>query len=686
MARAILPLIALLELAWLVWFESIRLPNYDQIGRYVFLLRALPEVVPGVTFSQSFLGMGLRELSHVENLPQRLPIVLVAALIAAAAFGLGGLILRALGLTRELSFAECCGASFGVGMSSLGAITLIAGRLGGLAPWPVRIGLGLLALVEGVNLVRTRRVDRKSSPALFEGWFSYLGFLALTGPFLVIMALGSMLPAIDFDAIEYHLQGPKEWFLAGRIAFLPHNVYTSMPFNVEMLHLLGMETFDDWWWGALAGQLLVALHAPMAALMIALVARRIGSPRAAWFAAVVYLTTPWVYRVAAIPYVEGPLCYYHAALLWAALRAWVEPDPRLQTRFWALVGLLAGGAMACKYPALISAVIPFGLVALTDAIRRRRPAPLLAFAIGWALIMTPWLAKNVIDTDNPVYPLGYKVFGGRHWDTAMDRKWSNAHGPRPIEARLLWTSIVDVAGRSDWQSPLYVAFAPLALLRRDSRRAARVLGGYVVYLFLTWWLLTHRLDRFWLPLLPPLAVLAGLGADWTRGKLWATLLGLVVTLAFIANLSYSSTALTSLNEWTGDLTRLRQSVPDLLNHSLATIDTTLPPDAKILLVGEAAVFHVNHPVVYNTVFDDETFETLARGRSPEQVGEAFRRLGITHILVDWHDIERFRSPGNYGFTPFVTQGEFDRLVNAGVLAPGVTVGSKRDLYRVIIPR
>ena len=53
------------------------------------------------------------------------------------------------------------------------------------------------------------------------------------------MILGSMLPAIDFDVLEYHLQGPKEYFQAGRIAFLPHNVYTNMPFGVEMLHLLG---------------------------------------------------------------------------------------------------------------------------------------------------------------------------------------------------------------------------------------------------------------------------------------------------------------------------------------------------------------------------------------------------------------------------------------------------------------
>jgi hypothetical protein len=683
-ALLLLSALAVLEVAWFVWFEAQRLPNGANIPRWLFLARALPEVVPGVTFSQSYLGLALRELSHVENLPQRLPVVVAAALIGAAALGLGGLILRASRLTGALATGERWGLAFGLGASGLGVITLGLGRLGWIAPWPVRVGLGVIALAEAALLVRERRTAGKAvrpvggAPRLGPT----VGFALAAGPFLVIMALGSMLPTIDFDAIEYHLQGPKEYYQAGRIAFLPHNVYTSMPFSVEMLHLLGMEVLDDWWWGALVGQLLIAVHAPVAALMIARAALLLGSRRAAWFAAAVYLTTPWVYRLAVLPYVEGPLGYYHAALVWAAARAWLEPDRATRRGLWAAAGLLAGGAMACKYPALVSAVIPFGLVALADAIRRRAPSAVLVFSLGWAAVMTPWLAKNVVDTGNPVYPLAYHVFGGRHWDEAMDRKWSNGHGPKPVSAGLLWESVRDVAGRSDWQSPLYVALAPLAFLRPGSRRFAAALGAYAAYLFLTWWLLTHRLDRFWLPMLPVLAVLAGLGADWTRRLSWSILLGLLLALATVANLAYSSTALTAMPDWTGDLNALRTSVPQMLNPALASADADLPPGAKLLLVGQAAVFHVNHPVVYNTVFDDETFETLAKNRTPAGVRDALKRLGVTHVYVDWKDIERYRSPYNYGFTDFVQPAEFDRLVGAGVLERPVSLGEKRELYRV----
>ncbi len=678
-AAGALLILAALEAAWLGWFLVEPLPNVANIGgriaRWMLLAKALPQVVPGVRFEQSYLGQAVGNLGHVENLPQRLPIVLGAALIAASALGLGSLVLGALGLHRLLDRAERIPLAFGLGAIGLGLMALIAGRAGLLGPWPIRVGLGPLVVL-GISELVLRRGER---PRMSPAW---LAPLLVVAPFVVVMALGAMLPATDFDAIEYHLQGPKEYFQAGRVMFLPHNVYTSMPFGVEMLHLLGMEVLGDWWWGAPAGQLVVAAFAPASAALVAVTARRWASPRAAWVAAAVYLTTPWVVRVSALPYVEGPLCFYHAALVWAAARAW-SAGPDLGPRLWAVTGLLAGGAMSCKYPALISAVIPFGLLALVAAIRDRSAKVPRAFAAGAAVVMTPWLAKNALDTGNPVYPLAYNVFGGRYWDAELDAKWSKAHGPRPVSMPALVASALDVAGRSDWQSPLYVALAPLALFRPGSRRAAGALWAFAASIFLTWWLLTHRLDRFWLPILPPLAVLAGLGADWTRGRGWSIFLGAILILSIAANLVFVSTELVAgPNDWTADLGDLRDRVPAMLNRPLARLDAELPPDAKILLVGQAAVFHLRHPIVYNTVFNHETLETLARDRPPGQLRRALRQRGVTHVYVDWSEIDRYRSPGNYGFSAFVTPGRLAEWVGSGVLEPPIRIGPRQELYRV----
>jgi len=676
-----------LEIGWFAHTLIQYLPNSAAIGgrlsRGILMMQALPEIVPGNPWEKTHLRLALRELSHLENLPQRIPIVAAAAFIAAAMLAAGHLALRALRLRPLLEPLERNVLCFGIGAIFLAITTLGAGRLGMLSTWGVRIGLLLPILAE----FALRIAGRERLPAIPRPTFPVVAFLLIVGPFLLVMALGAMQPTIDFDCLEYHLQGPKEYYQNGRITFLPHNVYTSMPFQVEMHHLLGMYTFGDWWYGGLVGQELVMLHAPATAALVFLAARRWGSARAAWFATVVYLSTPWVYRLATFPYVEGPLCYYHAALIWTCGRAWNANRPAL----WGVVGLMAGGAMACKYPGLVTAVVPFGILTIVRVFRRSaleaKPLPavasLLAFAAGVTIAVGPWLVKNVVDTGNPVYPLAYKVFGGNYWSPAQEAKWHKVHGPREITAHALVSSALEVAGRSDWQSPLFTALAPLAFLRKGTRRFAVLMFGYVLYLFAVWWLLTHRVDRFWLPLLPPLAILAGLGADWSRCLSWRILLGGIMIVGLASNATYVSTGLAGPNEWTSDLVRQRVEIPRALNPPLLMIDEQLPADAKILLVGQASVFHMNHRIVYNTVFNVETIEALSKGRTPEEFHQALVDRGITHVYVDWSEIERYRRPENYGFTPLVTRRWLTGLVASGVLKPGLRVWpGPQEIYEV----
>ena len=116
-----------------------------------------------------------------------------------------------------------------------------------------------------------------------------------------------------------------------------------------------------------------------------------------------------------------------------------------------------------------------------------------------------------------------------------------AERPRPDEpiaaAALCRVRVVDVAGRSDWQSPLYVALAPLAFLRPGSRRLALALWGYVGLPLPD----VVALDP---PARPVLAAdlacrwpcSAGLGADWIRSRAWSILLGFDPGLALFDEL------------------------------------------------------------------------------------------------------------------------------------------------------
>ena len=341
--------------------------------------------------------------------------------------------------------------------------------------------------------------------------------------------------------------------------------------------------------------------------------------------------------------------------------------------------------MSCKYPGLVSAILPFGLLAAIDGWRRRTPRLLIAFGLGVLLAIGPWLVRNLVDTGNPVYPLAYGWFGSSEWDAELDARWWNAHGPRPTTSAALTSALFDVAGRSDWHSPLYVLLVPLAFLRRGSRWFSLALGGYVLYLFTTWFLLTHRLDRFWLPLLPAAAVLAGMGADWTRSRPWPGWLAFVLVIGSATNLVFLTTPLCGPTDWLADLDRLRREAIASTNPPLGRLDATLPEGSKSLIVGQAGVFFVRLPILYNTVFNRERLAEIVAGRTPEEVAAEFRRQGITHVYVDWSEIARHRKPGGYGYSPIVTRTLFDDLVSSRILAPPLAMGPDHFLYRVLEP-
>ena len=102
----------------------------------------------------------------------------------------------------------------------------------------------------------------------------------------------------------------------------------------------------------------------------------------------------------------------------------------------------------------------------------------------------------------------------------------------------------------------------------------------------------------------------------------------------------------------------------------------LPHNLKVLCVGEAALFHARFPYVYNTVFDRSLFEQwfakrTASGefqlRPAAEIRATLLQHRITHVLINWSEVLRYREPGSYGFTDFVHPDQIRELVRLGVL-------------------
>ena len=713
-----------------------------------------PPVVEGAApWSWLFLG-------------QRIPFVLVALTIWIGAWGTGTLALRSL----HINLDECERLFFSIcfGLSILSLETLLFGLTGYLNRGVMFAAFLIPSLIEIQRIIRFQMGTSGGPRTWSRPWaftrLSPAGWLIITGLalFFVVQMLGAMSPQTDFDVVEYHLGGPKEWFQQNRISRLPHNVYTNFPFLSEMLILAGMVLYGDWQWGALGGQAAIAGFAPLTALGLFAAGRRWFSTRAGWIAAMIYLSSPWTYRISIIAYAEGSLSCFLFAAIFAAfvyqeqLLTQLSPSLSKTVPMVFLTGTMAGSAMACKYTGLVSVVVPVGIFVAWMTLSKTRVGDLRhcvivggIYLLGVAACVGPWLAKNAVATGNPVYPLAVRIFGGVDRDEELDTKWRNGHAARKYKnwsERLadLPVKLTDVAANNDWHSPLMFGLAPLSLFwmrgrRRNSnvstdhilqRLILGVIWLYVVWQFSTWWLFTHHIDRFYVPMFSVVALLAGVGACWPDGLIaspgfaptrdlpqrpsdvsafafpagdhsaqnWhrstltadpvkslpSTIWNWTSGAIIVASILYNADIMLRLGGFNAgrlDLLAARDiATPSRIKWLNEGMESgRLPSNMKVLCVGEAELFHARFPYLYNTVFDRCLLEELCRDpnstdsklRTVDEIRQEFRRLGVTHIDVNWAEIGRYRAPGSYGYTDFIQPELFLELQRLGLLGPSL---------------
>jgi hypothetical protein len=290
---------------------------------------------------------------------------------------------------------------------------------------------------------------------------------------------------------------------------------------------------------------------------------------------------------------------------------------------------------------------------------------LAIFLAAAALACGPWLVKNAVLAGNPTYPLFYEVFGGTSWTAEKNARWNQVHHPHDFSPSALAASLAQVGLTSEWLSPLVVPLAALALaVGRHRAMVVRLLAmfGYVIA---AWWLLTHRIDRFWIPAMPLLCLVAGVGAGWSCHKSWRWGMAGLLPVVLLGNFLVASSGGRGCdNGFFIPIDRLRNDPLRVTAwHRYFNREAV---QGRVLLVGDAEPFDLRMPVLYSTCFDDSPFELLTKGRSPAEMRSALRAKGITHVYVDWGEIDRYRRSG-YGFSAYFQPELFGRLVDEGVL-------------------
>jgi hypothetical protein len=561
----------------------------------------------------------------------------------------------------------------------------------------------------------TRAGQPDTSATGLERWVA-----TVAGSYFAILIIAkAILPPAEYDVREYHLQAPKEWWLTGAIEFMPHNIYANMPMAAESHALTSMMIWDvvggdaetnAWWWGALSGKVIIASFAILLSMLVGGCVRMFvqsqGLPvrlslMASRWSRVMVLAFPAVIEGAALGLIEVAVaCYFAAGLMVMALRLGVSNavfESRSLQEITLLVALAAGGAIGCKYPAVLLILPPLvGVWIWALSWSKQQEGGHLRNIFRWDLITIwismiglgggIWYLKNAILTGNPVYPLAGNVFGGETLTADKIAQWNAGHTVPAYSLATLGDSMLDLLWRWRLQGWCLVPFMLLGLFAKE-RRGTVLLLLMALYAFLAWWLATHRVDRFLIPALPIAFTLAGVGIAIAIQRFGGRVGLGVLGLCLLMNAVYASGPVLGDGRILVALDYLRKdnlsesSVTRLPEH-IRWANQNLRPQDTILVVGDAAVFDFEVPISYSTTFDQSKLIDLTT--EPDATWpERFSGSGFRYVLVHWGEVERLRS--TYGFDERISRALFDKLVTNGIVTRVETgdESGRYELYRVI---
>ncbi|MGP8244227.1 MAG: hypothetical protein ACLQVN_06880 [Bryobacteraceae bacterium] len=316
-----------------------------------------------------------------------LAILFGAVLTAAAATGLGGLVLgRA---CREYAVRFVTGAA----VLSLVVFVLCAVRLAYPAAF-LAVGIAGLA-----GLWRERGTLREAEPAPAEGLRKiekYI-FCLIFGSYFLLYLLNAMAPEISPDGSGYHLGLVNRYLQQHGFQVITWDIYANLSQAIEMLFLFAFAFGRNSASALVHFTFLVAL-----AWMMVCYGQRTGFLWLATCAALLVFASPVVGIDATSAYIDVAVAAI-AFTLFYCLQLW---DRARDQRLLVAIGFLAGFGFAAKYTAWGGVVYALGFVWWKG--RRWRDLAVVCGCAG-ALIL-PWMVKNWLWVANPLSPLMNRYF------------------------------------------------------------------------------------------------------------------------------------------------------------------------------------------------------------------------------------------------------------------------------------
>lgn len=589
--------------------------------------------------------------------------LLIPLALVALAGGLGRKLCSIAPLSIILETAaplERLAISAAVGLGFLSLAVLVAGLLGGLLLW-----VALAALLVGLVLLHRQIIAWAADLRGLAGEESLNGLEKLAGAFValvfVLNLLRALAPPLKWDSLVYHLQVPQAYLAAGKIFFYPENFYAGFPQTVEVLFTWAM-AFGRASTAAVFGWTVSVL----AFLGVEGFSRRLLGQGTRWLAPAVLLSGYSISQAMNWAYLELWVLLFGTLMLLA-----LDYYLRSSQRAWLLfAGIVLGFAISIKYTAGVLLVMagvmllvrgpnPKGSKAKPFGFRRWIFEMLTIGGVA-AMLVLPWLLKNLILMGNPLYPLWMPGDQIDPWQQAFH---SGSPPQRslvedlllPFEATFFGIEGGKIEGTPEYGAslgPFLLALIPGLLLGWRSwgdsqQRTLRQLLAVAACTWLLWSVAAHFADelmrpRHWLGIFGALAVLAVAGFQSASTMHFPALrLGRVLSALVILGL-----VLAALNEVV-EFSRANplpvvlgsQSQDDYLDQQLGWYSPAvravnqLPKDATVLFLWEPRTLYCQVTCLLDGKLENWWYLHQAGGDSAGVAG-VLAAKGVTHVLLN----------------------------------------------------
>ena len=538
------------------------------------------------------------------------------------------------------------------------------------------------------------------APIIFLAAFLFLLILSI----LVL----SWVPPVSKDALSHHLTVPKLYLIHGGIYEIPAVVYSYYPMNLDLLYLASLYFGSD-----IAPKYIHFTFAILTAYLIFRYLKKWTGIAYALLGAVIFLSIPVIVKLSITVYVDLGLIFFSFAALLSFFK-WIETD--FKVKYLLLSAVCSGLALGTKYNALIALLllalfVPFIYARKTlqisgqktggdpesESLRKQRVTAVQIKAMGYGtvfalislLIFSPWMLKNFIWTNNPVYPLFDTWFNPPAVRATVDSnsfsRQDSVKAPVPlshfskraINYNESWWQIALVPVRIFFQGrdgdPRYfdgrltpfLFFLPMcAFFFQKSNcydlnvEKTILLVFSVLFLLLVFFQIEMRI-RWVSPVIPPLVILSVLGLNGIEnffsvrdfkhaGKIGVGVVLLITSSMIAVHAGYVFEQFRYVDPISYITGRIgRDEYIEKFRHEYPTLryaNKTLPQEARILSMFLGNRYYYSDREM---IFNEYIFrKAVVRARSSQEISSILGKEGITHLLVRY-DLFVEWSQGNF---------------------------------------